>query len=123
MDLINSEYEGFAKSLDVFEDGSVVLVDLTGHTDGQVGMFLNLPSGERYFFIGDTTWSELGVINNKPRPKFVHWMVGVDTDYDLNSIVINQIHQLNIAKPNIVIVPAHDELVVSKLPIYPSFSR
>lgn len=123
LDLINSDYEGFAKSLDVFEDGSVVLVDLTGHTDGQIGMFLNLPTGERYFFIGYTTWSKLGVVNNKPRPKFVHWMVGVDSDYELNNIVINKIHNLYNAKPNIVIVPAHDEMVVSKLPIYPSFSR
>lgn len=123
LDLINSEYEGFAKSLDIFQDGSVVLVDLTGHTDGQIGMFLNLPSGERYFFIGDTTWSELGVINNKPRPKFVHWMVGVDTDFELNSAVINRIHNLKKVKSKIVIVPAHDELVASKLPIYPSFSR
>ena len=123
LDLTNSEYEGFSKTLDVFDDGSVVLVDLTGHTHGQLGMFLNLPSGERYFFIGDTTWSELGVIHNKPRPKFVDWMVGVDTDFELNSVVINQIHKLNIAKPNIVIVPAHDELVVASLPIFPTYSK
>ena len=122
LDMMRSEYEGFSKSLDVFNDGSVVLVDLTGHTDGQLGMFLNLPSGARYFFIGDTTWSELGVRQNKPRPKFVDWLVGVDTDYELNSLVIEQISKLNLSKPDITIVPAHDELVVKKLPVYPDFS-
>tara|TARA_R110001592_G_scaffold362052_1_gene674728 strand:- start:4471 stop:5382 length:912 start_codon:yes stop_codon:yes gene_type:complete len=119
----NSPYETFQKSFDVFKDGSVVLVDLSGHTHGQVGMFLNLPSGKRYFFIGDTTWSKLGVVNNKPRPKFVHWLVGVDTDYEMNSTVIDQIHKLSLAKPEIAIVPAHDELVVQTLPVFPEFSK
>ena len=116
-------YEGFSKSLDVFKDGSVILVDLSGHTHGQLGMFLNLPSGQRYLFIGDTTWSQLGVVNNKPRPVFVDWLVHVDTDYELNSAVIDQLHKLSLSKPDLVIVPAHDELVVKTLPIFPEFSK
>ena len=75
--LKNKSYEGFERSLDIFNDGSVILVDLSGHTQGQVGMFINLASGQRYFFIGDTSWAQLGIKNNKPRPKFVHWLVGV----------------------------------------------
>jgi N-acyl homoserine lactone hydrolase len=121
--LNNSDYEGFSKSLDVFKDGSVILVDLSGHTHGQLGMFLNLPSGQRYLFIGDTTWSQLGVVNNKPRPGFVDWLVHVDTDYELNSAVIDQVHKLSLSKPDIVIVPAHDELVVQTLPVFPEFSK
>lgn len=121
--LQNTNYEGFSHSLDVFEDGSVILVDLSGHTHGQLGMFLNLPSGERYFFIGDTTWAKLGVTQNKPRPKFVHWMVGVDSDYELNNQVVEKIHNLSISKPNLVIVPAHDEYVNRSLPQYPEFSK
>ena len=119
--LNNSNYEGFDASLDLFDDGSVVLVDLSGHTRGQVGLFINLPSGERYFFIGDTTWSALGVRNNKPRPAFVDWLVGVDSDFDKNSDVIEKIHQLSLNQPDIVIVPAHDELVISQLPNFPSY--
>lgn len=123
LDMQNVAYEGFPKSLDIFNDGSVILVDLSGHTQGQVGMFLNLPSGKRYFFIGDTTWSQLGVVTNKPRPIFVHWMVGVDTDYEKNNLVVDKIHKLNLTKPDIVIVPAHDELVVKKLAVFPEFSN
>mgnify|MGYP003634755989 CR=1 FL=1 len=121
--LNNSLYEGFQKSFDVFSDGSVVLVDLTGHTHGQLGMFLNLPSGKRYFFIGDTTWSQLGVVNNKPRPNFVDCLVGVDTDFEQNNTLIDQIHKLSLSKSDIVIVPAHDELVVKTLPVFPDFSN
>ncbi len=123
LELDSKSYEGFQKSLDIYNDGSAVLVDLTGHTKGQLGLFLNLASGQRYFFIGDTTWSQLGVANNKPRPSFVHWMVGVDTDYDLNSAVIDQVHQLSLSKPELIVVPAHDEIVVQTLPVFPVFSK
>lgn len=116
-------YEGYQQSLDIFGDQSAVLVDLSGHTKGQLGLFLNLPDGNRYFFIGDTTWSKIGVTRNKPRPAFVHWLVGVDTDYEQNSQVIESIHQLSQRNPGLVIVPAHDELVMQDLPRYPSFSK
>ena len=115
-------YEGFNKSLDIFGDASAVLVDLSGHTQGQLGLFLNMPDGKRYFFIGDTTWSKIGVTRNKPRPIFVHWLVSVDTDYEKNNQVIDTIHQLSIRQPDLVIVPAHDELVMQRLPRYPAFS-
>lgn len=116
-------YEGFSKSLDIFGDQSAVLVDLTGHTKGQLGLFLNLPSGKRYFFIGDTTWSKIGITRNKPRPVFVHWLVGVDSNFEENSKVIDAIHQLSLAKPELTIVPAHDELVIKDLPRFPAFSN
>lgn len=121
--LTNQSYEGFEKSFDIFKDGSVVLVDLDGHTRGQVGMFINLASGERYFFIGDTSWAQLGIKHNKPRPKFVEWLVGVDSDYEKNSQVIQKIHYFSERNPSVLIVPAHDEIVAKKLPIYPHFSE
>lgn len=121
--LANNAYEGFAQSLDVFNDGSVFLVDLSGHTKGQVGLFLNLDSGKRYFFIGDTSWAQLGIKHNKPRPKFVHWLVGVDSDYEKNNQVVQKIHNFSVEHPEVVIVPAHDEIVAKTLPRYPNFSN
>tara|TARA_B100001063_G_C16755052_1_gene552623 strand:+ start:1167 stop:2075 length:909 start_codon:yes stop_codon:yes gene_type:complete len=121
--LTDAPYEGFAQSLDVFNDGSVVLVDLSGHTKGQVGLFLNLDSGKRYFFIGDTSWAQLGIKHNKPRPKFVHWLVGVDSNYEKNNQVVQSIHNFSLEHPDVVIVPAHDEIVAKTLPRYPNFSN
>jgi glyoxylase-like metal-dependent hydrolase (beta-lactamase superfamily II) len=120
--LTNTAYHGFSASLDIFGDQTAVLVDLSGHTRGQLGLFLNLPDGQRYFFIGDTTWSKLGITHNKPRPVFVNWLVGVDTDVKKNSDVIQAIHELSKAEPSLVIVPAHDELVIQSLPRFPDFS-
>jgi glyoxylase-like metal-dependent hydrolase (beta-lactamase superfamily II) len=114
-------YEGFPHSLDLFQDGSVVLVDLSGHTRGQVGMFLNFPDGERYFFIGDTTWVLEGITRNLSRPWLTQTLVGVDRDVSQNARVIQKIHELSKADPALIIVPAHDENVLQTLPAYPQF--
>lgn len=118
--LNESPYEGFEKSLDLFSDGSVILVDLSGHTSGQLGMFLNTPKG-RYFFIGDTTWSIEGVKTNRGRPSFVNWMMGVDQNAEQNDQVIEKIHALSQSNPELIVVPAHDENIANKLPLYPNF--
>jgi hypothetical protein len=46
-----SRYENFDESLDMFQDGSVVLVPLSEREGRAAGLFLNLPSRKRYFFI------------------------------------------------------------------------
>lgn len=121
VELANEPYMTFDKSLDIFGDGSAVLVDLSGHTAGQLGLFLTRASGERYFFIGDTAWVEIGVSRNRGRPVFVDWLVGVDSEIDRNAEQLSKIHALKKQHPELVIVPAHDELINRSLPIYPEF--
>ncbi|KZY88713.1 hypothetical protein A3765_05190 [Oleiphilus sp. HI0130] len=119
--LEDGAYEGFAQSMDVFGDSSVVLVDTSGHAHGHLGMFLNLEGGARYFFIGDTTWVLEGVTNNSSRPWLVKTIVGVDADFEQNAGVVEKVHQLSVDQPDIVIVPAHDERVLESLPAFPVF--
>lgn len=45
-------FGGFARSLDLFGDGRVIVVPLARH--GALGLFLTLTDGTRYFFRGDT---------------------------------------------------------------------
>lgn len=45
-------YLGFPSSFDVHGDGSVVLALAGGHTTGSVVVFVTVPSGTRYAFIG-----------------------------------------------------------------------
>ncbi len=116
-------YQGFSKSLDIFGDGTAVLVGLSGHTHGQLGLFLTTGSGKRYFFIGDTAWTLKGVHENKSRPAIAEWLVDVDTDIEKNAIVIEKIHHLSKKDAELIIVPAHDELQLKKLPRYPEFSQ
>tara|TARA_R100000306_G_scaffold41882_2_gene40769 strand:+ start:172661 stop:173608 length:948 start_codon:yes stop_codon:yes gene_type:complete len=115
-------YEGFDKSKDVFSDGTVVMVSLAGHTSGQVGVFLNLASGNRLFFIGDTTWTAEGIERRAPRPAMVQWLAGIDWNREQNQVHIEHINALAAKDSKLTIVPAHDENVAAKLSLYPVFA-
>lgn len=121
IELAHNEYQGFEKSLDVYDDGSVVLVDISGHSAGQVGIFLTISSGQRYFFIGDTTWTIKGVVDNAERPAFLSWLVQFNWNDEKNLTQIQAIHDLRKRRPDITVVPAHDEFVAKGLPQYPEF--
>lgn len=121
--LSNTPFMGFQNSLDIHGDGSAVLVDLSGHSHGHLGLFLTLASGKQYFFIGDTTWAIQGIEKNKSRPWITNTLVGVDSDILQNAEVINKVHLLSKKEEKIIIVPAHDELQLKKLPVFPVFSQ
>ena len=114
-------YLGFDRSLDLFGDGAVVLVPLTGHTAGQVGLFLNLPSGRRYFFTGDVTWTIEGLRTPADRSWLLRQILHVDHDVAANQACILHIHQLMRRFPELKVVPAHDENVLQGLPRFPDF--
>jgi glyoxylase-like metal-dependent hydrolase (beta-lactamase superfamily II) len=119
--LASGRYMGFERSLDLFGDGSVVFVPLTGHTAGQVGMFLNLPSGKRYFFTGDVTWTIEGLRTLADRSWLLRQVLHVDHDVTANQACIVHIHQLMQRFPALNVVPAHDENVIQRLPRFPNF--
>src|SRR5437868_14538031 len=85
-------YENFPRSLDVFVDGTIVLVPLPGHTPGSMGMFVNLHSGKRFFFIGDLTWALDGIQIPAERPWLSRALADDDPDDVRRSIV--QVHEL-----------------------------
>ncbi|ABC33254.1 Zn-dependent Hydrolase, including glyoxylases [Hahella chejuensis KCTC 2396] len=118
----DTEFKGFERSLDVYGDGSVVLVEIPGHTRGQLGLYLTLNAQTRYFFIGDATWTLKGVRDDSPRPGFVRWMANLNDDDGLTQRMVTQLHNLQQVEPDLTIVPAHDELIAADLPHYPEFS-
>lgn len=121
LDLQPAPYMGFSHSKDIFEDGTVVLVGLSGHTQGQVGLFVHTKS-QSLFFIGDTTWTARGIETLRGRPDLVNYLANVDDDAAKNFERIREIHAAQEQNPELIVVPAHDELVLQRLPIYPEFS-
>lgn len=110
---------GFAHSHDAFGDGSVLLLPLGGHTAGQVGMLLSLPSGQRYLFTGDVTWAIEGFHKPADRSWLLRRILPLDHDPAANQAAIVHIHQLMKRHPGITVVPAHDENVLKSLPHFP----
>ncbi|MGQ0515938.1 hypothetical protein ACT453_31940, partial [Bacillus sp. D-CC] len=51
-----STYGMFEEGYDVFGDGSLIAVDLTGHAIGQFGVFVHLQSNQIVFLCADAVW-------------------------------------------------------------------
>lgn len=110
-------YAGFARSRDLFGDGSVVLVPLFGHTAGSVGMFASTAGGHRYFFVGDVVWSAAALREGAPR--FWPARLLVDHDATATQAAIAQVRRAQQADPGLVVVPAHDGRLQSALGFFP----
>lgn len=116
-------YEGFERSLDVMGDGTLMLVDLPGHTPGHSGLFVAAANGKRYFFSGDVTWAARGLEQQKSRPAFTRWLTGVDWNAARNAETIARIAAVKARLPELIVVPAHDEVASKVLPTFPTFTE
>ncbi|MDO9177524.1 MAG: MBL fold metallo-hydrolase [Agitococcus sp.] len=114
-------YENFDRSVDLFGDGSIVLVPLFGHTVGSVGMFVTVDSGKRYFFVGDAVWNAQAL--KKGSPKFWAARLLVDDDGAHTQQSIEQIRTLMAKRPEIVVIPAHDGTVQQALGYFPAWVK
>lgn len=117
----NGPYENFETSLDLFKDGSIVLVPLPGHTPGSTGMFVNLKSGKRFLFIGDLTWSSEGIDIPAERPWLARYLVDMDEAEVRRSIL--KVNALKSTDPALVVVPAHDRRVHDQIATFPLFEH
>lgn len=99
----NRPFLGFSRSYDVHGDGSVVAVLAAGHTTGSVIVFVTVPSGQRYAFIGDLTWQIDGIRRRVERP----WLLSKLADSDPGQLRQDLLRI--IALDDVMrIVPAHD---------------
>lgn len=118
-EFIPNPFMGFDESHDLFGDGSLVLVPLSGHTPGSVGLFITLEDGRRFFFTGDASWRLEGFTG--PREKFWVSRRMVDHDREATRSVLQQVHELLQRTPDLTVVPAHDARVQRQLGFYPDW--
>ncbi|MGP3534421.1 MBL fold metallo-hydrolase [Microbacterium sp. RD1] len=96
-------YLGFPSSYDFYGDGSVVIVPAAGHTTGSVIIFVTVPSGQRYAFIGDLTWQLDGITDRLEKPLMMRMLADSDAKQvrqDMERVMALQDH--------LHVVPAHD---------------
>jgi N-acyl homoserine lactone hydrolase len=79
-DFEDKPYLGFARSHDVYGDGSIVVVPAPGHSPGSVIIFVNLPNQRRYAFIGDLAWQQEGVRLREERPFITRVLADFDPE-------------------------------------------
>src|SRR5215468_10006714 len=120
-DFTGGPYENFDRSLDLFNDGSVVLVPLPGHNTGSTGVFVNLRSGKRFLFTGDLTWALEGFELPAERPWLARRLVDYDEAEVRRSII--KVHLLMRKYPDLIVVPAHDRRVHDRIASLPRFEN
>lgn len=98
----------FERSHDLFSDGSVVLVDLAGHTPGSVGVLLALRDGQRVLLAGDAVWHGLQVQLLREKAPFPGRLVDADRDAAFAAV-----HRLHALPPDIAVVASHDRIAAS----------
>ncbi len=108
-------YLGFPSSYDVHGDGSVVVVLAGGHTTGSVIVFVTLPDGDRYAFIGDVTWQLEGVRRQAERPLLMRKLADVDA---------GQVREDLLGVASLAglmqVIPAHDVSAYDGIPRLPT---
>ncbi|MEV0294309.1 MBL fold metallo-hydrolase [Nocardia sp. NPDC050710] len=98
----------FPRSKDLFGDGSVVLVDLAGHTPGSIGVLLAVDDGTRVLLAGDAVWSKLQIELLREKAP----MPGVLFDTDRDSAFAT-IHRLHALPEGIEVIAGHDHAAVT----------
>jgi glyoxylase-like metal-dependent hydrolase (beta-lactamase superfamily II) len=106
-------YLGFSSSFDVYGDGSVVVVSAPGHTTGSVIIFVALPTGKRYAFIGDLTWQLDGIRRRAERPLLLRMLADTDP-----KMVREDLLRVIALADTIQIVPAHDVTAYDGIPLF-----
>jgi glyoxylase-like metal-dependent hydrolase (beta-lactamase superfamily II) len=108
-------YLGFPSSFDVYGDGSVVIALAGGHTTGSVVVFVTVPSGKRYAFIGDLTWQLDGVRRRAERPLLMRKLA----DSDPGQVRQGLLRVIALADL-MQVVPAHDRNAYDGIPRLPA---
>lgn len=110
-------YLGFPGSHDVYGDGSMVIVEAGGHTDGSVVVFVTLPDGRRFAFIGDLTWQLEGVTLRAERPKLLRMLADTRPAQVRDGLL-----RVIALADRMHVVPAHDVHAYDPIPEWTSSS-
>ncbi|NEW05747.1 MBL fold metallo-hydrolase [Paenibacillus sp. SYP-B3998] len=93
----------FPYVLDVLGDGSLLAVDLPGHADGQIGLFLSTAHSD-YFLCADAAWSREAVQENRPPHALAGVIMPNKEQYKRS---FERIVNLHVKCPQLRIIPSH----------------
>lgn len=92
----------FTRSLDLFGDQSVILVDLPGHTPASIGILAQTTSGPR-LLAGDAVWSRIQIDHLRQKASYPGMLADAERDTAWETL-----HRLYAVRHRVTIVPSHD---------------
>jgi len=106
----------FPASYDVFDDGTLVLVDVPGHAPGQLGMVVHLPSGRRFFLTGDSFYFPDSLERKAPKSRLMQALVKEGPE---SEETLERLWGLKEDEPGIEMVPCHDYRIPGRFELAP----
>lgn len=111
-------FKNFPASHDLFGDGTMVLVDLPGHSPGLMGLYLTMPSGRRFFFSADTFYFPEGLEQRMPKSALMSSLVSEGPQAQAS---ITQVYALIYSDPGLEIVGSHDHRLPGRYDLAPKY--
>jgi len=111
-------YLSFPASYDVFDDGTLILVNTPGHAPGQLGMFINQPSGTRFFLTGDSFYFPDSLERRAPKSRIMQAVVKEGPE---SEETLERLWKLTQDKPDIELVSCHDYRIPGRFELAPAW--
>lgn len=94
----------FEKGFDIFGDSSLLLIELPGHANGQLGLIIPNSVTGGYFLIADACWQTCSYRQLIP----LHWLAKLITvNGEEYKRTLKKIHDYAKANPEVAVVPSH----------------
>lgn len=104
-------YGPLDNTIDLFNDETIVLVPLPGHSIGQFGLLLNISEHQQFLLIADSAFIKNNYRKNTSG-SFLSQRAHYDKkEYEKRLPILNKIEQDN---PYLEIIPSHDPLMYQK---------
>lgn len=94
----------FGRARDLFGDRSVLVVNLPGHSIGQIGLYLPETQTGSLFLVADAAWSLDAIERRMPPPRLVTSLLGQSRIY---LSTLDSLHDLRHSTPELLIRPSH----------------
>lgn len=96
---ISDKFLPFREIYDIFNDGSVVGIELSGHAKGQMGIII-----DKTFFVSDACWYSKSYRENLPPPLWVRLLLCENKTY---LETLNKLHNFYKQHSDFKIIPSH----------------
>jgi len=93
----------FENVFDIFGDGSLVAVELPGHAEGQLGLYLR-SNDEELFFVADSCWLSQSIRENRKPSLIANIIQSNNKEF---AKTLEKLHHIWKESPEITIVPSH----------------
>jgi len=111
-------FKNFPASYDLFGDGSLVLLDLPGHSPGLMGLYVTMPSGRRFLLSGDTFYFPEGLEQRIPKSALMRALVSEGPEAIAS---IEKIAALRQSEPDLEVVGSHDYRLPGRYELAPTW--